>query len=48
MNGGNGKLTEVYEGFGGRGRRLYRPFFESAKMNELLEFGRLASIYGVL
>lgn len=27
MNGGNGKLTEVYEGFGGRGRRLYRPFF---------------------
>lgn len=29
----HGKLTGVYEGFGGRGKRLYRPFF-SAHENE--------------
>lgn len=33
MSGGHSKLTEVYEGFGGRGKRLYRPFF-SALENE--------------
>lgn len=27
MSGGHGKLTEVYEGFAARGKRLYRPFF---------------------
>lgn len=34
MSGGHGRLTEVYEGFGGRGRRLYRPFFFLARENE--------------
>lgn len=27
MSGGHDKLTEVYEGFGGRGKRLYHPLF---------------------
>lgn len=36
MSGGYGKLTEVYEGFGGRGRRLCHPSFKRAKMNGLL------------
>lgn len=48
MSGGHGKLMGVYEGFGGRRKRLYRPCFSAHEMNGLGEFGRLKSIYGVL
>lgn len=33
MSGGNGKLMEVDEGFGGQGRRLCHPFSQRAKVN---------------